>query len=119
MRTVLGMAVFAIGLCGCSASPETPSASDLQHAQMARPRDMELAQRYERSCMACHSVATSGAPLTGFAPHWKARLAKGMDRMLDNAVNGLNAMPARGQCNDCSPEDLRALTQFMSTKAAP
>jgi cytochrome c5 len=36
--------------------------------------------------------------------------------LLKHALEGYNAMPARGQCNDCSPDDLRALTQFMSGK---
>lgn len=117
MRTVLGMAIFVIGLCGCLPSSQTPTAADLQWAQAARPANAQLAERYERSCMACHVVAASDAPLTGFAPHWKRRIAQGADQMLRHAQDGLNAMPARGQCNDCSPDDLRALTEFMSTKA--
>lgn len=119
MRTVLGMAVIVMGLLACSASVDQPAAADLQRAQAARPADPQLAERYERSCMACHTAAASGAPLTGFAPHWKRRLAQGMDQMLKHAADGINAMPARGQCNDCSPDDLRALTQFMSAGAAP
>jgi cytochrome c5 len=119
MRMVLGMAVIVLGLCGCSASTEEPAAADVQRAQAARPRDVQLAERYERSCMACHATQGSGAPLTGFAPHWERRLAQGMEQLLKHAADGFNAMPARGQCNDCSPDDLRALTQFMSSKAAP
>jgi cytochrome c5 len=118
MRTVYCMAVMAI-LCACSASIKEPGAADLQRAQTARPHDAQLAERYERSCMACHAVQGSGAPLTAFAPHWNTRLAQGMDLLLQHAADGFNAMPARGQCNDCSPDDLRALTHFMSGKEAP
>ena len=118
MRTVLCMVVLAMGLWACSAAVEEPAAGDLQRAQAARPHDPQLAERYERSCMACHAVAASGAPLAGFAPHWEKRLAQGMDQMLKHASEGLNAMPARGQCNDCSADDLRALTQFMIGKEA-
>ncbi|MES2316254.1 MAG: c-type cytochrome [Pseudomonadota bacterium] len=114
MRTVPGMMFIVAGLCACSASTTEPAAADLQRVQAARPRDAQLAERYERSCMACHAVQGSGAPLTGFAPHWNSRLAKGMDQLLKHTAEGFNAMPARGQCNDCSPDDLRALTQFMS-----
>jgi cytochrome c5 len=116
MRTVLGMAVIVTGLWGCSAATKEPDAADLQRAQSSRPRDPHLAERYERSCMACHAARGSGAPLSGFAPHWHGRLAQGMDQLLKHALEGYNAMPARGQCNDCSPDDLRALTQFMSGK---
>jgi cytochrome c5 len=111
------MAIFAMVLGGCSGSVAEPAAADLQRAEAARPANPQLAARYERSCMACHAVAASGAPLTGFAPHWKRRVAQGMDQMLKHAAEGINAMPARGQCNDCSPDDLRALTQFMSAGA--
>jgi cytochrome c5 len=117
MRNALGWAVFATSLCGCSAAIDKPGAADLARAQAARPGNAQLAEHYERSCLACHGVAASGAPLTGFAPHWKPRLARGMDRMVEHVNNGLNAMPARGQCNDCSIDELRALTVFMS--AAP
>lgn len=116
MRTVLGMAVILLGLCACSASRQEPATADLQRAQTARPHDPQLAARYERSCMACHAARGSGAPLTGFAPHWNGRLARGMDQLLKHAAEGFNAMPARGQCNDCSLDDLRALTQFMIGK---
>jgi len=114
MRTGLGMLVIVAGLCACSASQQEPDTAALQRAQAARPHDPRLAERYERSCMVCHAVRGSGAPLTGFAPHWNTRLARGMDQLLKHASEGLNAMPARGQCNDCSLDDLRALTQFMS-----
>ena len=118
MRTVLGMLVFAALLCACSASKQEPDTAALQRAQAARPHDPQLAERYERSCMVCHAVRGSGAPLAGFAPHWNARLAQGMDQLLKHASDGFNAMPARGQCNDCSLDDLRALTQFMIGKEA-
>lgn len=116
MRTVLGMAMIVFGLGACSPSAREPATADLQRAQAARPHDPQLAARYERSCMACHASRNSGAPLTGFAPHWNRRLAQGMDQLIKHAAEGFNAMPARGQCNDCSLDDLRALTQFMIGK---
>jgi len=80
-----------------------------------RPSDPALAASYERSCMLCHTQAESGAPLAGAASAWAPRLQKGMDTLLVHTENGFNAMPARGQCADCSPQDLRALIAFMAT----
>ncbi len=117
MRTVCGLAVVLAILCGCSASPKEPRADDLRRAQSARPGDPILAERYERSCMLCHAAQGSGAPLTGYAPQWEKPLAQGMEQLLKHAAEGINAMPAKGQCNDCSLDDLRALTQFMSKEA--
>ena len=116
MQTVLLIALLMAGLSACSKAIETPTAADLERVQSSRPRDARLAERYERSCMLCHTAQGSGAPLTAYAPDWNKRLAQGMDQMVKHAVEGLNAMPARGQCNDCSVDDLRALTEFMSGK---
>ena len=113
------MALIVTGLWACSAATKEPDAADLQRAQAMRPRDGQLAERYERSCMLCHAIRASGAPLTGFAPQWNARLAQGLELLQKHASDGFNAMPARGQCNDCSADDLRALTQFMSGKEVP
>lgn len=113
MRALLGMAML-VGLSACSAAKQEPAAADLQWAETARPSDVRLAERYENSCLVCHGRNGSGAPLTGFAPHWKPRMDKGLDQLVRHASDGFNAMPAMGQCNDCSAEDLRALTVFMA-----
>ncbi len=114
MRALLGVVILLAGLCACSGAKQEPAAADLQWAETSRPVDARLAERYERSCMVCHARSGSGAPLAGFAPHWKPRLDQGVDRLLQHASEGFNAMPAMGQCNDCSADDLRALTLFMA-----
>ncbi|MGW8389344.1 c-type cytochrome [Pseudoduganella sp. HUAS MS19] len=113
MRALLGMVMVLASLSACSAAKQEPAAADLQWAETSRPVDARLAERYERSCMVCHARNGSGAPLTGFAPHWNPRLAQGIDQLVRHASDGFNAMPAMGQCNDCSTDDLRALTLFM------
>ncbi len=65
--------------------------------------------------MTCHVVRGSGAPLAGFAPQWNAPLKKGMDQLVNHALEGFNAMPAKGLCNDCTADDLRELIKFMSS----
>ncbi len=115
MRTLLiAMIICASALAGCELRQQEPGATDIARAKSLRPDDPQLAERYERSCMTCHAVRDSGAPLAGFAPQWTARLDKGMEQLVSNTRDGFNAMPARGLCNDCSHEDLRALIRFMS-----
>jgi len=114
MRAMLGVVMVLAGLCACSGFKQEPAAADLQWAETSRPSDARLAERYERSCAVCHARSGSGAPLAGFAPHWKPRLDQGVERLLQHANDGFNAMPAMGQCNDCSADDLRALTLFMA-----
>lgn len=105
------------GLVGCSTGPQ-PTAADVARAAALRPADAALAEKYERSCMVCHSQLAAQASLTGFAPQWQPRLRQGMERLLQHAQQGLNAMPAGGQCADCSPEELRALIDFMAKGSA-
>jgi cytochrome c5 len=49
----------------------------------------------------------------GDAAAWSARMEKGIDAVVTNAVNGLNAMPAKGMCFTCTNDDIKALVQYM------
>lgn len=51
---------------------------------------------YKTTCAACHDSGAAGAPKTGDAAAWSARIAKGYDKLVANAINGINAMPAKG-----------------------
>jgi cytochrome c5 len=72
---------------------------------------------YNKACIACHAVGVAGAPKLGDAAAWEPRIAKGIDALLQSAINGLNAMPPRGTCMDCSDDDLRNGIEFMISKA--
>ena len=68
-------------------------------------------------CSACHASGVLGAPKTGDAAAWQARLdghGGDFNGLLQNAINGLNAMPPKGTCGDCSDEELLAAIHEMS-----
>jgi cytochrome c5 len=69
---------------------------------------------YSSACAGCHAIGVAGAPKKGDTVAWGKRLAKGFDKTLANAINGLNAMPAKGLCMDCSDDELSAAIRFMS-----
>jgi cytochrome c5 len=77
--------------------------------------DKAVVDRYNKSCIACHASGAAGAPRFGNAADWAPRLAKGVDKLLQSTKNGLNAMPPKGLCMDCSDADFKALIQYMST----
>ncbi len=77
--------------------------------------DQALVDRYNKACAVCHAVGVANAPKLGAAQDWKPRLAKGMDKLVLSVKNGLNAMPPRGMCVDCSDADYKALIVYMST----
>lgn len=75
-------------------------------------------EKYNRACVACHSTGAANAPKTHDVAAWEPRLAKGMDALVESTTKGMGAMPPRGMCMDCTPEDYKALIEFMS-KPAP
>ena len=68
---------------------------------------------YDSSCFICHAAGVGGAPIFQNVEEWAPRLAKGLDALWDTTLNGLNAMPARGTCMDCSDDELRAAMDYM------
>ena len=47
-------------------------------------------------------MLAAGAPILGDIEAWDSRMKKGMDAVMNNVINGVNAMPAKGMCMDCS-----------------
>ena len=105
--------------CGDKNSADTgstagkTSAAAQQHSRSLAPADAALKDIYDRSCRNCHTIAATGAPLTGDAPGWAPRMEKGMDTLLNNVIDGFGGMPPFGMCMDCDVEQFEALIEFM------
>ena len=69
-----------------------------------------------KHCNACHGAGVLGAPKIGDTAAWKERADHqgGLDGILAKAISGINAMPPKGTCADCSDDELRAAIQKMS-----
>ena len=70
-------------------------------------------QVYQSSCAACHGAGIMGAPKMGDAGAWSPRVAQGMDVLANHAINGFNAMPAKGGCVACSDDEIKAAIVYM------
>lgn len=68
---------------------------------------------YNSKCTACHSTGAAGAPKIGVADDWADRIAKGVDALYTSAIGGLNGMPPRGLCMDCTDDELKAAVDYM------
>lgn len=93
------------------AAPEPAAA--MPAAAMAVADDFDVAGTYQMRCFACHGTGAAGAPVLGDADAWSERMAKGMETVMANAINGIGAMPARGLCMDCTDEHIQALITYM------
>lgn len=69
---------------------------------------------YNGACVACHGSGLLDAPKKGDTAAWDARFAQGEATVLKHAINGLNAMPPKGTCGDCSDDELLAAIKFMA-----
>ena len=68
---------------------------------------------YGGLCKTCHEAGVAGAPMAG-SDQMATRLdEKGLDMLVSNAINGLNAMPPRGGNPTLTDEQIRAAVEFM------
>ncbi|SFM40156.1 c-type cytochrome [Marinobacter pelagius] len=93
--------------CGEAAAP-TESAS-------SGPRSGS--EVYDAVCMACHTTGAAGAPVIGDAGAWAPRIDQGMETLIDHAINGFNAMPAKGGCANCPDEEIEAAVEHMVSQS--
>lgn len=71
---------------------------------------------YNQACAGCHNNGVAGAPKL-VAAEWSVRKAKGTEKLISNAINGINMMPAMGTCGDCSEEDIANTVAYMLDQA--
>lgn len=68
---------------------------------------------YSVSCAACHATGLLESPKFGSADDWAPRVAKGIDTLYTNAINGINAMPAKGGNTALSDDEVKAAVDHM------
>ncbi|KTD23056.1 c-type cytochrome [Legionella londiniensis] len=88
--------------------------------EKTEPEAKEVAKKepaqeiYEQYCQVCHQAGVAGAPKFRDAADWKKRLEeKKLDGLTASAIKGLNAMPPKGTCMQCSDEEIKAAVQYM------
>ena len=89
--------------CGESAAP----------AQMASSGPRSGSEVYSSACAACHDTGAAGAPKKGDAGAWSSRIDQGLETLVSHAINGYNAMPAKGGCSSCSDEEIQVAVELM------
>lgn len=102
--------IGSLNVAESASGSEDDGAGD-QVAGSGEPRSGE--QVYDSYCTACHAAGVAGAPAFGDDEAWAPRLEKGMDTLYASTINGLNIMPPRGTCPDCSDDELRASVDYM------
>ena len=98
-----------------AAAEEAAAAAAEQTQVAAGPVDGESV--YNTACMACHNAGIAGAPKVGDSEAWSARMAKGMEVLIENAIQGFQGeagvMPAKGGNPALTDEEVTAAVQYM------
>ena len=68
---------------------------------------------YDQYCASCHNSGLMGAPKKGDADDWATRVSQGDTVLAKHAIEGFNAMPAKGTCMDCSDDEIIAAINYM------
>ncbi len=68
---------------------------------------------YQAHCAACHESGAAGAPKYGDDQAWASRLKLGLDKLRQNALNGIGAMPAKGGCSSCSKDQIISAVDYI------
>jgi len=78
-------------------------------------------QVYESACAACHGAGIAGAPKVGDAGAWAKRVAKGLDSLYANAINGIQGsagvMPAKGGNAALSDAEVKSAVDYIVARS--
>ena len=72
---------------------------------------------YEASCQACHGGAVPGVPHVGKKEDWAPRIKQGKDTLHKHAIEGFNAMPAKGGNGSLSDDEVKAAVDYMANQS--
>ena len=95
-------------VCDVTARSAGPAAGD-------GPRDGK--DVYNAVCQTCHASGLLGSPMLGDAGAWGPRIAKGKETLYTHAINGFNAMPAKGGA-DIPDEEVQSAVDYMVGEAS-
>jgi cytochrome c5 len=72
---------------------------------------------YTAVCAACHGTGAAGAPKLGDAGAWSTRIAQGYDTLVQHAINGIRAMPAKGGNPDLDDVEVARALVYMTNQS--
>lgn len=99
------------GEAGAAAIAQATSSAGAEK-KAAFDGSLDAEMLYTSVCSVCHATGAAAAPIPG-SPAMAERAAKGMDTLMQNALNGFNAMPARGGRADLSDEQVQVIIEYM------
>jgi cytochrome c5 len=75
------------------------------------------AEVFKAVCSACHATGAAGAPKVGDTASWSPRIAQGYDTLVQHALHGIRAMPAKGGNPDLDDIEVARAVAYMADQA--
>jgi cytochrome c5 len=120
---VLAVKLFTGGMTSDAGSPTMTNeaiAARIQPVGVAKldesgpPGSRSGKSIFENVCISCHGAGLAGSPKFGDGGAWGPRIAKGYATLLDHALKGFNAMPAKGGAADLTDDELGRAVAYMA-----
>jgi cytochrome c len=115
---LIGVAVGQVALADSEELAATPASTpEAVAAPLTGP------EVYNAVCIACHAApGVGGAPALGDREAWAARIAQGMETLIDHALHGFTGstgvMPRKGERVDLSDEEIIGAVEYMVEQVA-
>ena len=82
------------------------------------PKVLQAGQAvYTAVCAACHATGAAGAPKVGDNGAWGARIAQGYETLVQHAIQGIRAMPAKGGNPDLDDIEVARAVAYMGNQS--
>ena len=128
MNKLLITLMMAAGLAACSQESKQEAqeaasavASEVQteasSVQAAAQEAAPSAEAASTEAKMCHGGTIPGAPVVGKKDDWAPRIAKGKETLHKHAIEGFNAMPAKGGNAGLSDDEVKAAVDYMANQS--
>ncbi|MBE0576826.1 MAG: cytochrome c5 family protein [Desulfuromonadales bacterium] len=99
-----------------------PPSGAMPMAESMAKGDIAVGEKvYNQACSSCHDEGISGAPKIGDSAAWAERIAKGMEALNKNSINGFTGetgmMPAKGGFSALSDDEVKAAVEYMVSQS--
>lgn len=102
-----------VHLSGESAMAEAVVDAEKNEPVLVAAAGEKSVEEIYQACAVCHGSGVLNAPKLGDKAGWEPRLAKGVEQLYANTINGVGTMPPKGGRLDFSDEDIRRVVDYM------
>jgi cytochrome c5 len=90
-----------------------PAPAEAPAAEAPPAAPIDGGEIYNQICAVCHRAGLNAAPKYGNKILWARVLAKGREKVYQNSIHGIRAMPPRGGIATLTDDEVKAAVDYM------